>query len=100
MFAGMDRSRSIVRLKALGLASSLFGGFAVVYTKLEMDFIRETRAWVWRYSLWIWWCHPDCPYFLWTVSHIFFIIWIIEIDVFSSHQPSAVKICETVLNTW
>ena len=29
----------------------------------------------------------------------FLIIWISEIDVFSSHQQSNVKICEKVLNT-
>jgi len=43
MFAGLDRSRSIVRSTALGVALSLFGGFTVVYKKLEIDFIRETR---------------------------------------------------------
>jgi len=30
----------------------------------------------------------------------FLIIWISEIDVFSSHQQSNVKICEKILNTW
>jgi len=53
VFAGLDRSKSIVRSTALWVAWSLFGGF-VVYTKLEIDFIKKTRAWVWRYSLWIW----------------------------------------------
>jgi len=48
-------------------------GVVVVYAKLEIDFVRETRGWVWRYSLWIWGCHPDCPYFFWTVSYHFFI---------------------------
>jgi len=72
----------------------------VGYTKLESYVIRETRTWIWRYSLWIWWCHPDCPYIFWTVSHLFFIIWTSEIDVFSSHQQPNVQMCETLLNTW
>jgi len=63
VFAGLYGSRSIVRSIALGVAWSLFGRFVVVNTKLEIDFIRETRAWVWRYPLWIWWCYSDCPYF-------------------------------------
>jgi len=99
VFAGLDRSSSIVRSTALGVAWSLYGRFIVVYTKLETDFIKETRAWIWRYSLWIWWCHPDCPYIFWTVSHLFFIIWTSGIDVFSSHQQINAEICETVLNT-
>ena len=101
MFAGLDRSRSIVRSTALGVALSLFGGFTVVYKKLEIDFIRETRDWVWKYWLWIWWSQPACPYFFWTVSHLF-LIWTSEMDVF--FFISAVQcpntVCETVLNTW
>jgi len=44
VFADLDRSRSIVRSTTLGVALSLFGEFIVVYKKLEIDFIRETRA--------------------------------------------------------
>jgi len=72
VFSGLDRSRLIVKSTALGWLRACLGVRSSIH-KMEIDFIRETRAWIWRYSLWIWWCHPDCPNIYWTVSHLFFI---------------------------
>jgi len=44
VFAGLCKSRSIVRSTGLGWLKRLFGRFVVVCTKLEIDFIRENRA--------------------------------------------------------
>ena len=75
-------------------------GIRRVYTKVVIDFIRETRAL--RYLLWIWWCHSDCPYVFWTVSHLFFVIWTSEIDIFlhiSSRMSKYVKQCSLHWNS-
>jgi len=42
----------------------------------------ETRAWFWRYWLWIWGAQPACFHFCWTVSQHFLITWSSGIDVF------------------
>jgi len=61
------------QINSIGGGLKLVCGLRSSINKMEIDFIRETRAWVWRYSLWIWWCHSYCPYFFWTVPHLFFI---------------------------
>jgi len=63
VFAGLYRSQSIVSQQHWGALKLVWCVRILVYTILEIDFIRKTRAWVWRYSLWILWCHPDSIYF-------------------------------------
>jgi len=41
--AWLDRSRSIARSTALGVASSLFGGFVLIYNELKNDFMERLQ---------------------------------------------------------
>ena len=68
VFAGLDRSRSIVRSTALGVVLNLVGGLRSSIQWIGKWIYRgDYSAWVWRYWLWIWGNQPVCSRFYWTV---------------------------------
>jgi len=55
--------------------------------ELQIDFIGETRAWVWKYWLF-------SSYFCWTGSQLYFQSVLVELMFVSSRQQPNVQTCD------